>query len=172
MPAEAPRLEPTGRSGARAPRRSFGSSIRARLLRLALLLLIPGLAISGLLIARTYDADQLAADTALRETARTLDQLVDREFVQAEVLLRTLAATDELAGGDLPAFDRLARSTAIMGGHVVLLGRDGALLVDTGLPAGAPVEKHPPPWAAAAAPGALPTPPRGPPRRPTGARRW
>jgi signal transduction histidine kinase/CheY-like chemotaxis protein len=148
QPARAPAVKGTKMLG-----RVLRSSVRARLLRLALLLLIPGLAISGLLIYRTYDADRLAADTALRETARTLDELVDREFLQAEVLLRTLVATDELAGGDLPAFDRLARSTAIMGGHVVLLGRDGTVLVDTGLPQGTPPEKHPPAWAAGVPPG-------------------
>ncbi len=128
-------------------RRLFEGSVRARLVRLALLLLLPGLAISALLIVRTYEADRAAAGTALRETARTLDQLVDREFAQAEVLLRTLAATDELAGGDLPAFDRLARATAVMGGHVVLLDRTGHELVDTGLPAGAPMPAAVPGWA-------------------------
>ena len=125
----------------------FGGPVRARLLRLALLLLIPGLAISALLIWRNYQADRAQADTALRETARTLDRLVDREFAQAEVLLRTLAATDELAGGDLPAFDRLARGTAIMRGHVVLLDRNGHVLLDTSQPADAPLPPGVPAWA-------------------------
>ncbi len=136
-----------------APGRLFHGSVRARLVRLALLLLLPGLAISALLIVRTYGADRAAAGTALRETARTLDQLVDREFAQAEVLLRTLAATDELAGGDLPAFDRLARATAVMGGHVVLLNRTGHVLVDTGVPPGAPLPSSVPAWAGSGAAG-------------------
>jgi signal transduction histidine kinase len=126
--------------------RLFYGSVRARLVRLALLALLPGLAISAFLIIRTYDADRAAAGAALRETARTLDQLVDREFAQAEVLLRTLAATDELAGGDLPAFDRLARATAVLGGHVVLLDRTGHELVDTARPQGAPMPAGVPAW--------------------------
>ena len=135
------------RSRGRASMFIFGGPVRARLLRLALLMLIPGLAISGLLIWRNYQADRAEADTALRETARTLDRLVDREFAQAEVLLRTLAATDELAGGDLPAFDRLARGTAIMHGHIVLLDRTGHVLLDTSQPAYAAPPPGIPAWA-------------------------
>ena len=136
-----------GQPAARRAWPFFRGSVRSRLVRLALLLLIPGLAISALLIWRTYQSDMATAEIALRETARTLDELADREFVQAEVLLRTLADTDELAGGDLPAFDRLARETAVMGGHVVLLDRSGHVLVDTGLPPGSPMPQDLPSWA-------------------------
>jgi signal transduction histidine kinase len=129
-------------------------SVRGRLVGLALLLSLPGLAISTLLIGHTYHADRSAAEAALRETARTLDQLVDHDFAQAEVLLRTLAATDELAGGDLPAFDRLARAAAVLGGRVVLLDRTGHVMLDTGLPYGAarpgsPLADTVPTWAGA-----------------------
>jgi signal transduction histidine kinase len=124
-------------------------SVRGRLLGLALLLLLPGLAISALLIFRTYDADRRAAEASLRETARTLD-----------LLLHTLAATDELAGGDLPAFDRLARAAAVLGGHVVLLDRTGHVMLDTGLPNGAALPAAIPAWAGVgkAAPGMVVAP--------------
>jgi PAS domain S-box-containing protein len=112
-------------------------SVRGRLVRLAVLLLLPGLAISVLLTWRTFVTARAGAETALREAARGLDQLVDREFIQAETLLRTLAATDELRTGRMADFDRLARATLVMGGDIVLEDEAGCELIDTGLPAGA-----------------------------------
>ena len=124
------------------------ASVRSRLVGLAMLLLLPGLAIAALLTLRTYQAERAGAETALRETARGLDQLVDREFVQAEVLLRTLAATEELEEGDLAAFDRLARATAVMHGGIVLVDRTGRELIDTRLPRNAvlPHDRVPQGW--------------------------
>ena len=112
------------------------ATVRARLLRLAALLLLPGLAISGLLTWRVFVTARTGAWTALRETARGLAQLVDREFAQAEILLHTLAATQELQRGDLAEFDRLARETAMDGGAIVLVNQAGQELLDSGLPAG------------------------------------
>ena len=120
------------------------ATVRARLLRLAALLLLPGLAISTLLTWRVFVAARAGAEAALRETARGLDQLVDREFAQAEILLRTLAATQELQRGDLAEFDRLARETAIMGGDVVLVDQAGRELLDTGVPAGVALPRDAP----------------------------
>ncbi len=111
-------------------------SVRARLLRLALLLVLPGLAISGFLTWRIFVTARQGADTALLATARGLDQLVDREFVQAEVLLRTLAATDDLRLGRIEAFDRLARATAMHNSSIVLIDAAGRPLVDTARAAG------------------------------------
>jgi signal transduction histidine kinase len=127
----------------------FPGSVRARLLRLALLLVMPGLLISALLTWQVFVTEQDGAETALRETARGLSQLVDREFLQAEVLLRMLAATDELRDGNLVALDRLARATAVMGGAVVMTDRTGQELVDTALPPGAKLVRRAPPenWA-------------------------
>ncbi len=111
-------------------------------MRLALLLLLPGLLISVLLTWRVFVTEREGAETALRETARGLSQVIDREFAQAEVLLRTLAATDELQGGNLAAFDRLARATAVMGGAVIMIDQTGQELVDTALPPGSPLPKQ------------------------------
>jgi len=112
----------------------FRGSARARLVRLALLLLLPGLAISAILTWRIFVTEREGAEIALSETARGLSQLVDREFVQAEVLLRTLAATEEIRDGNLASFDRLARATLVMGGDIVLVDRSGRELIDTALP--------------------------------------
>ncbi len=123
--------------------------MRARLMRLALLMMLPGFAISAVLIWRVFATDREGTQTALRETARGLSQVLDREFAQAEVFLRTLAATDELQGGNMAAFDRLARVTEVMGGDVMLVDRAGHALVDTGSPAGsrpqAAAQQMPPP---------------------------
>ncbi len=122
----------------------LSGSVRARLVRLALLLL-PGLLISVLLTWQVFVTEREGAETALRETARGLSQVIDREFAEAEVLLRTLAATDDLQGGNLASFDRLARATAVMGGTVVMIDQTGQELVDTALPPGAPLPKQAPP---------------------------
>jgi PAS domain S-box-containing protein len=131
------------RSTARGP--YFSGSVRARLLRLALLLVLPGLLISVLLTWQVFVTERDGAETALRETARGLSLVVDREFLQAEVLLRTLSATDELREGNLPALDRLARATAVMGGAVVMTDSFGQELVDTALPPGARLPRRAPP---------------------------
>lgn len=119
-------------------------------MRLALLLVLPGLLISTLLTWRIFVTTRQDTETGLLETARGLTQLVDREFIQGEVLLHTLAATDELRTGQLPAFDRLARATAVIGGTIVLVDATGQELIDTALPPGVmlPREKAPTGWAA------------------------
>jgi PAS domain S-box-containing protein len=123
-------------------------SVRARLLRLALLLVLPGLAISALLTWRIFVTERVGAEVGLREAARGLILVVDREFAGAEVLLHTLAATDELRRGDMAAFDRLARDAVVMGGTVVLTDASGQELIDTGLPPLAPLPRTPaaPDW--------------------------
>ncbi len=108
--------------------------MRARLIRLSLLMMLPGFAISTVMIWRVVATEREGTQTALRETARGLSQVLDREFAQAQVFLRTLAATDELHDSKLAAFDRLARATEVMGGAVVLVDRQGHRLVDTGAP--------------------------------------
>ncbi len=127
----------------------MNATVRARLLWLAALLLLPGLAISALLTWRVFVTARAGAETALRETARAMGQLVDHDFVQAEILLRTLAATQELQRGDFAAFDRLARATVIMAGAIVLVDQTGQELLDTQAAPGAVLPKSAPPpgWA-------------------------
>ena len=115
----------------------LGGSVRARLLRLALLLVLPCLGISALLTWRVFVAARQGAETALLATAHGLGQSLDRQFVEAEVLLRTLAATEELRAGRLTELDRLARATALPGTAIVLLDPSGRSLIDTARPPGA-----------------------------------
>jgi PAS domain S-box-containing protein len=120
-------------------------SVRARLIRLALLMMLPGFAISAVLIWRVFATEREGTQTALRESARGLSQVLDREFAQAQTFLRTLAATDELERGDMAAFDRLARATEVMGGDVILVDHAGHARVDTGAAVGAPPRQLPRP---------------------------
>ncbi len=122
----------------------MNATVRARLLRLAALLLLPGLVISTLLTWRVFVTARSGAEAALRETARGLVQLVDREFAEAEILLHTLAATQELQRGDVAEFDRLARDTVLLGGAIVLVDQAGQELLDTGVPAGVALPKGTP----------------------------
>jgi PAS domain S-box-containing protein len=124
-------------------------TVRDRLLRLVALLLFPSLAIAVLLTWKVYATAREGAETALREAAHGLGQLVDREFVESDVLLRTLAATGELQRGDMAEFDRLARATVVLNGAIVLTNSTGQELVDTALPEGArlPLDAPIPGWA-------------------------
>ena len=131
-------------SHSHAGRRTSGS-VRARLIRLALLMMLPGFMISAVLVWRVYTTERDGTQIAMGETARGLSQVLDRELAQSEVFLRTLAATDELQGGNMAAFDRLARATEVMGGDVVLVDRAGHRLVDTRLPVGTPSPQLDPP---------------------------
>ncbi len=79
----------------------LGSSVRARLLRLALLLVLPCLGISALLTWRVFVVARNGAEAALLATAHGLDQVLDREFIQPEVPLHTLAPTAARRAGRL-----------------------------------------------------------------------
>jgi len=121
------------------------TTLRSRLVGFAILLLLPGIAISAGLIFRTYGGEQENAKRDLRTSAHVIGLEVNRQFLQAELLLRTLAETGDLARGDLVAFDRLARSTEVLGGHLVLLRRDGREMINTSLAPNAELLDEPPP---------------------------
>ena len=153
-------LQRDRRSRAAGLRRTSQVSVRGRLVRLAALLLLPCLALSALLTWQVYQTARLGVETALREAASGLAQVLEREFVQADVLLRTLAATDELKRGDIAALDRLARTSRVLGGAIVLVDEAGQELLDTALPAGVALPRTErsklPPDAQAGTPTVLP----------------
>lgn len=55
-------------------------TIRSRLLLLVLAVLVPGVLGMAFLIARTFDAERDAHFRTLRDTARAMSMLVDREL--------------------------------------------------------------------------------------------
>lgn len=146
MPAAWPCASPAPLAEALPPARGRRSStVRGRLFALTLLLLLPGIGFSINLVLHSYVSDREHAESGLRDTARVLALGIDRQFLQAEVLLRTLAETGDLARGDIAAFTKLARSTAVLGGHLVLLRRDGHQLMNTALPEDADLPDQEPP---------------------------
>jgi PAS domain S-box-containing protein len=121
-------------------------TVRFRLLRLALLLLLPSLSLAGLVTWRALLADQAAVDDDLRYSVQTLGQIVDAAIGRAEVRLRLLAASDAVQHGDVASFSELAREAAQFGAHIVLSDQAGQWLVDTGGGHGVKPAKDAIPW--------------------------
>jgi PAS domain S-box-containing protein len=107
-------------------------TVRFRLLRLALLLLLPSLSLAGLVTGRALLADQAAVDDNLRYSVQTLGQIVDAAIGRAEVRLRLLATSESLQRGDVASFSELALEAAQFGARIVLSNQNGQWLVDTG----------------------------------------
>jgi signal transduction histidine kinase len=116
-------------------------TIRSRLLLLVMAVLLPGLGGTAWLIASTLDAEQRAGERGLRDTARALSMVVDRELSHRAAVARVLAQSrwldtaPDLGPEQRVAFEQLAlRALEGLGGWVELRTADG-LLLDT---------RHPP----------------------------
>jgi signal transduction histidine kinase/ActR/RegA family two-component response regulator len=117
-------------------------SVRLRIQILVLCVVCSCLAAAAWAVATTYGREKSAMEQALRETARALALVVDRELGRREAVAWTLATSPSLRSGDLQAFHQQAvQATAGMGGWVVLFGPDG-MLVNTSLPHGAELPKR------------------------------
>ena len=90
-------------------------TIRSRLVLLVLSVLLPGLLAAAWLIASTVQAERSAHQSMLRDTARALSMVVDRELAQRAAVARVLAESrwlDEapkLDAQQLANFDKLVR---------------------------------------------------------------
>jgi signal transduction histidine kinase len=115
-------------------------TIRRRLLILAVVSLLPAAIAGMLLLAYTYREERAAADSQLRNTARALSSVVDRQLGQAEAVMQALATAPSLLSGDFEAFDKQARAAnPIPGSWIVVRDRTGMQRVNTRLPPGAPL---------------------------------
>ncbi len=115
---------------------AFEDTVRSRLLRLTVLLLLPGLSLAGMVTWRSLAADRAAVENDLRQTNQTLARAIDGQIAEAETRLRLLAASDALAAADIPRFARFARAAAnlpatSLGDRILLTDPTGASLVDT-----------------------------------------
>ncbi|BAL95851.1 hybrid sensor histidine kinase/response regulator [Rubrivivax gelatinosus] len=114
-------------------------SIRSRLLLLVLAVLLPAVAAAALVIARTWAAERAALERNLRDTARALSTVIDREIDQRATIVRVLATARSLENAPYltpeqrRVFDRQARRAIdgmdgwvelTDGEHVVLSTRD------------------------------------------------
>jgi len=122
------------------PRRPLPVTIRSRLLLLVLSVLLPGALGVAWLIATTLASEREANTRALRESARALSKVVDREITKrvavAHVLTqsRWLDGAPEVSPEHLLNFEQLARrSLQGMAGWIELRG-PGRVLLTRGAP--------------------------------------
>jgi PAS domain S-box-containing protein len=116
-------------------------SLRAHLVALVLAVLLPALAFGAAAAWEALRSYRAASDARLHDTARALALAVDSEVASHLAALRVLAASRDLdAGGDLAAFDALARATAAaFGSWVVVYERGARPVLNTLVPLGAPL---------------------------------
>src|SRR4029079_9445152 len=109
-------------------------SVRLRILVLVLCVVLSCLAAAAWAVAYTYAREKSSMEQALRETARALSLVVDRELGRREAVAWTLATSPSLRTGDLRSFHQQAvQATAGTRGWIVLFGPDG-MLVNSSLP--------------------------------------
>jgi signal transduction histidine kinase len=121
-------------------------SIRLGFLRLLALLLALALASSAVLIWSAYDVARAQAKRQMLDMTRALSRVVDGEFARSESLLRALAVSPSTKARDWAAIDRAARTImADPNAWIVIGDRNGQQVVNTRLPAGAPLPKGPSP---------------------------
>ncbi len=122
------------------------STVRRRLLLMALSLVVPAMVFMALLARAEYSDSRARDERQLVATTRALALATDRQIGQGQSILQTLAVSPALIAGDLPTFERQARA-AVQGGDgwVVLLDGQRQLL-NTQSPPGAalPQSKTPP----------------------------
>ena len=109
-------------------------TIRSRLVLLVLSVLLPGLLAAAWLIASTVQSERRAHESMLRDTARALSMVVDRELAQRAAVARVLAESrwldeaPELDAQQLANFDNLVRrALGGMQGWVELRAADRTL---------------------------------------------
>jgi PAS domain S-box-containing protein len=125
---------------------SFEDTVRSRLLRLTVLLLLPGLSLAGMVTWRSLAADRTAVEGDLRQINDILARTVDGRIGETESRLRVLAASDALAANDIPRFTLYARTAATLGDRIVLADGSGSRLVDTRAATTLAAASPPIPW--------------------------
>jgi len=125
-----------------APAGSRAWSLRARLVLLMLAVLVPAIAVAGLLMWSSYREQRRLLEEQIGETARALSLVVDRDLGKNRVLLQALASSPALAVGDWAALDAQARvATEGTKTWISVVGPDGRLVLSTRAPRGAPVPR-------------------------------
>src|SRR5215467_2710976 len=111
-------------------------TLRRRILLFAVFLLLPAIGGGAFLVAGTYARERAALEDTLRDTARAMSLVVDREFDRRAAIVQLLAASASLQRWDLEGFDREARAAVIgLRGQVAVYDRD-MQYVNTLLPFG------------------------------------
>jgi PAS domain S-box-containing protein len=117
----------------RRRKRRFGeSTVRTRLLRLAMMLLLPGLSLASVATWRSYQNDQTMTEAALTDSARALASVLDGEVSQAEMLMGAIAVSGEIPHSYVSSWDRFTAVARAFGGDLTLRDQNGRILADTG----------------------------------------
>jgi PAS domain S-box-containing protein len=117
-------------------------TLRRRLSWMVLALLLPSAGFFAWIVVATYHRETESAQRQLRETARALSLVVDRELDKRAAIARALASSPAIAAGDLRAFYDQARAASLgTDSWVVLVDHDDQLL-NTSVPFGTPLPKR------------------------------
>jgi signal transduction histidine kinase len=131
--------------GAAFARRVYGLSLKARIAALVLACFLPAWLYVGYLTLDSYQRRRAGAEETLLAAARSLSRSVEAEIAAAEAAMRVLATSSHLEKGDYEGFHR--RADALLpqtpGLNIVLLGRDGAQILNTLKPFGAKLPNQP-----------------------------
>ncbi len=114
-------------------------SIRTRLLLLVFAVWVPAMGGFGLLARATYVQEARTAREHMRDAARSIRFLVDRELDKRAAVARTLGASKALHDDDLRRFYDDARAATEGTGDTVMLVDADRQLVNTRLPFGSPL---------------------------------
>jgi signal transduction histidine kinase/CheY-like chemotaxis protein len=106
--------------------------------------ILPAVLTAGFLILESYHRERASAERDMVATARALMQAVDADLNGVQSTLQVLAASRQLAVGDLQAF--YAEAQALLptqiGSNIVVHDRSGQQLINTVKPYGAPLPRE------------------------------
>ncbi len=123
--------------------------LRAYLLWLVLATLLPGVVGASLLFVHQYQKARAQIEKNTLQTVRALVHSTDNKLRQAQSIAQTLSTIDALAAEDFARTHYQAREAlALAGGRMnaVLRERNGQQLINTAVPYGTPLPRHPSPF--------------------------
>jgi len=123
-----------------ASRRAW--SLSAHLLVLCLAILVPAIILGGLALWNLLAAERASAELRLSQSVEDVSNSVDREILAYTRIGETLAASPLLQSRSFSSFDLQVRQMlGLQGWFIVLTDRNGQQIVNTSMPAGAPLPK-------------------------------
>jgi signal transduction histidine kinase len=115
----------------------FSVPTQVIILALVAVLVVPGIAFAGLLLARYAHSERARYELESVDVARAASTALDRYMNGLQTTLQTLSTSAFLAAGDLEAFHQQAeRIKSFIGADIGLRRPDGQQLVNTRLPWG------------------------------------
>ena len=114
--------------------------VRTYLLLMALTLILPAMAFTGLLVVRSAELQRAQTNQRLVQVAADLADNVDRDFERMFTVLDTLALSERLAQRDFAGFQDIATAAVQrLGANVLVLDPSGQQLMNTRVAFGTPL---------------------------------